>query len=96
MIEALDRLREQGVALDYLRIRGFPFGADVREFLARHERHIVIEQNRDGQLRSLLILDTGIAPDRLLSLLDYGGIPLGTNRVMRGIQALLAGAPVPA
>lgn len=96
VIEALDRLREQGVALDYLRIRGFPFGADVREFLARHERHIVIEQNRDGQLRSLLILDTGIAPDRLLSLLDYGGIPLGTNRVMRGIQALLAGAPVPA
>jgi len=92
VMEGLDRLREQGVALDYLRIRGFPFGADVREFLARHERHIVIEQNRDGQLRALLILETGTAPDRLLSLLDYGGIPLGTDRVIEGVQALLAGA----
>jgi 2-oxoglutarate ferredoxin oxidoreductase subunit alpha len=93
VLEGLDRLREQGIALDYMRIRGFPFGATVREFLASHERHIVIEQNRDGQLRSLLILETGTAPDRLLSLLDYGGIPLGTDVVVHGIMALLAPEP---
>lgn len=93
VLEALDRLRERGIALDYLRVRGFPFGAEVRAFLAAHDRHIVIEQNRDGQFRSLLILETGTAPDRLLSLLDYGGIPLGTDRVIEGVTALLEGVP---
>jgi 2-oxoglutarate ferredoxin oxidoreductase subunit alpha len=93
VLEGLDRLREQGIALDYMRIRGFPFGTAVREFLASHERHVVIEQNRDGQLRSMLILDTGTAPDRLLSLLDYGGIPLGTDVVIEGITALLTPEP---
>jgi 2-oxoglutarate ferredoxin oxidoreductase subunit alpha len=93
VLEGLDRLRDQGVALDYMRIRGFPFHQSVREFIAAHERCIVVEQNRDGQLRSLLILETGTAPDRLLSVLDYGGIPLGTDRVIEGITGLLDGVP---
>jgi 2-oxoglutarate ferredoxin oxidoreductase subunit alpha len=74
-----------------MRVRGFPFGTAVREFLARHDRHIVIEQNRDGQLRSLLVLETGIAPERLLSIREYGGLPLGTNQVVDGILGLLQG-----
>ena len=94
VLEGLDRLRERGVVLDVMRIRGFPFGADVREFLASHDRHIVIEQNRDGQLRSLLILETGIAPERLLSLREYGGLPLGTNQVIEGVLGLLQGSEV--
>jgi 2-oxoglutarate ferredoxin oxidoreductase subunit alpha len=94
VIEALDRLREQGVALDFLRIRGFPFGKAVREFLTRHDKYIVIEQNRDAQLRSLLILETGIAPDRLMSILEYGGLPLGTNQVVDGVLGLLKGTEV--
>lgn len=96
VLEALDRLREEGVVLDYLRVRGFPFGAPVREFLARHDRHIVIEQNRDGQLRSMLILETGIAPDRLRSVREYGGLPLGTDQVIRGIHGALQGQEVTA
>ena len=80
--------------LDFMRVRGFPFGKPVREFLTRHDKYIVIEQNRDGQLRSLLILETGIAPERLLSLREYGGLPFGTNQVMEGIQAALQGAEV--
>jgi len=96
VLEGLDRLREQGVVLDYMRVRGFPFGAPVREFLARHEKHIVIEQNRDGQLRSLLTLETGIAPERLLSFRDYGGLPLGTNQVVEGVLGLLQGVEVSA
>jgi 2-oxoglutarate/2-oxoacid ferredoxin oxidoreductase subunit alpha len=94
VLEGLDRLREQGVILDYMRIRAFPFGDEVREFLASHDKHIVIEQNRDGQLRSLLILETGTAPDRLLSLREYGGLPLGTNRVVDGVLGLLQGTEV--
>jgi 2-oxoglutarate ferredoxin oxidoreductase subunit alpha len=94
VLEGLDRLREQGVVLDVMRIRGFPFGPEVREFLASHDKHIVIEQNRDGQLRSLLILETEIAPERLLSLREYGGLPLGTNQVVEGVLELLQGAEV--
>jgi 2-oxoglutarate ferredoxin oxidoreductase subunit alpha len=54
----------------------------------------VVEQNRDAQLRSLLILETGIAPDRLLSIREYGGLPLGTNQVIDGVLGLLKGAEV--
>ena len=86
--EAVNRLAADGVVLDTMRIRGFPFDSDVREFLERHEINFVVEQNRDGQLRSLLILETGIAGDRLLSIRDYGGVPLSAKRVMEGVRAL--------
>lgn len=94
VLEGLDRLAERGVPLDYLRVRGFPFGDAVREFIAAHERCIVIEQNRDAQLRSLLILETGVDPARLRSLLDYGGLPLGTDRVIAGVMSHLEGVAV--
>jgi len=96
VLEGLDRLKEQGIALDYMRVRGFPFGKPVREFLARHDKFIVIEQNRDAQLRSLITLECGIAPERLLSVREYGGLPLGTNQVVEGILGQLQGAEVPA
>jgi 2-oxoglutarate ferredoxin oxidoreductase subunit alpha len=94
VLEGMDRLKEQGIAVDYMRIRGFPFGKPVREFLERHDKYIVIEQNRDAQLRSLLILETGIAPERLMSIREYGGLPLGTNQVVDGVVKLLHGAEV--
>lgn len=87
LVEALDRLAAEGIALDYMRIRGFPFDAPVAGFLARHERTFVVEQNRDGQLRSLLMLETGIAGDRLVPIRDYGGMPLSARRVMDGVRA---------
>src|SRR5689334_20513501 len=59
--EAVDRLAADGVHADYLRIRAFPFAASVREFVEAHPRCYVVEQNRDGQLRSLIALETGIA-----------------------------------
>jgi 2-oxoglutarate ferredoxin oxidoreductase subunit alpha len=57
----------------------------VRAFIDAHERCYVVEQNRDGQLRSLLALETGIARDRMTSILDYGGLPLTADRVVRGV-----------
>jgi 2-oxoglutarate ferredoxin oxidoreductase subunit alpha len=89
VLEALDRLRERGVPLDFMRVRAFPFGSAVKEFAAAHERCIVIEQNRDGQLRSLLILETGLPGDRFLSVREYGGLPFGTNQVIDGVLAQL-------
>ncbi|HYH81405.1 MAG TPA: 2-oxoacid:acceptor oxidoreductase subunit alpha, partial [Longimicrobium sp.] len=88
VLEAVDRLAAEGTLLDYMRIRGFPFDAPVADFLRRHERVFVVEQNRDGQLRSLLQLETGIAGDRLASIRDYGGVPLSARRVMEGVHAL--------
>jgi 2-oxoglutarate ferredoxin oxidoreductase subunit alpha len=88
--EAVDRLAGEGIALDSMRIRGFPFDAPVDEFLRRHERTFVVEQNRDGQLRSLLMLETGIAGDRLVSIRDYGGVPLSARRVMDGVRGRMA------
>ena len=68
-----------------MRIRAFPFGPGVREFIEAHPKCYVVEQNRDGQLRSLLALETGIARDRMISVLDYGGLPLTADRVVAGI-----------
>jgi 2-oxoglutarate ferredoxin oxidoreductase subunit alpha len=78
-------LGEKGVHVDYLRIRAFPFGADVQTFLDNHERIFVIEQNRDAQLRSLLILETDVAKERLISVLHYSGVPLDFPTVFTAI-----------
>ena len=85
VLEAVDRLRAGGVYADYMRIRAFPFAAGVREFIEAHEPCYVVEQNRDGQLRTLLAIETGIARDRMMSVLDYGGLPLTADRVVAGI-----------
>ena len=58
-VEALDLLAKDGIALDYMRVRGFPFGDEVREVPRAHDVNFVVEQNRDAQLRSLLMLETG-------------------------------------
>jgi 2-oxoglutarate ferredoxin oxidoreductase subunit alpha len=88
-VEALDLLAEDGVVLDYMRVRGFPFGDDVARFLDSHEVVFVVEQNRDGQLRNLLVLETGIASERLESVRYYGGFPLSASHVIDGVKAKL-------
>ncbi len=88
-VEALDLLAREGIALDYMRVRGFPFGDDVREFLASHEVNFVVEQNRDAQLRSLLTLETAVPLDRLHSVRYYGGFPMSAHHVVTGVKARL-------
>ncbi|HZS95125.1 MAG TPA: 2-oxoacid:acceptor oxidoreductase subunit alpha, partial [Chloroflexota bacterium] len=87
--EALAVLARQGLAADYLRIRGFPFHKSVTEFIEEHEFCFVVEQNRDAQLRSLLILETPAAKDKLIPVLVYGGFPLSASQVVEGITAKL-------
>jgi 2-oxoglutarate ferredoxin oxidoreductase subunit alpha len=91
MLEARDALSAEGIDADYMRIKAFPFGSVVREFLESHETLFVIEQNRDAQLRSLLTIETGIPRDRLIPVLDYGGLPLTadfvTGEVTRALEA---------
>ncbi len=88
--EAIDRLRAQGVHLDYMRVRAFPFGEEVDTFLKAHQTNFIVEQNRDAQLRALLTLETGVEKSRLRSILHYNGMPLAAgyvvDRVMSAVQ----------
>jgi 2-oxoglutarate/2-oxoacid ferredoxin oxidoreductase subunit alpha len=85
VLEAVDRLRGSGLSVDYMRVRAFPFAPSVRAFLESHPSCYVVEQNRDGQLRTLLAIETGRARDSLSSVLDYGGLPLTADRVVHGV-----------
>jgi 2-oxoglutarate ferredoxin oxidoreductase subunit alpha len=88
--EALDQLRGGGLAVDYLRVRGFPFGEEVEAFLATHRTIIVVEQNRDAQLKSLLTLETKVEKHKLRSVLYYSGLPMSADCIVAGIGSVMA------
>jgi len=85
----LATLRRSGVAIDYLRVRGFPFGAEVEEFLAAHQTIFVVEQNRDAQLRALLTLETAVEKKKLRSILHYDGLPMSSDCIVEGVNRAL-------
>ncbi len=85
-LEARQILSGQGMSLSYCRIRAFPFGEGIRGFLDRHDTCYVLEQNRDGQLKSLLVNEFGIDPARLRSVLIYDGLPVSAGSVVNGIR----------
>jgi 2-oxoglutarate ferredoxin oxidoreductase subunit alpha len=89
MAEAVEHLREDGIVLDTLRIRGFPFPDSIRDFIAAHESVYVVEQNRDGQLRNLLVDEFGIDPARLVAVLHYDGTPITARFIANTIAARL-------
>jgi len=80
--EALDQLGAQDVALNYCRMKAFPFSDAVRDFIEKHEVVYVVEQNRDAQLRTLLMLDSDVDPAKLVSLLHYDGMPLSAEFIV--------------
>ncbi len=87
--EALDVLDSRGIPADFMRIRAFPFPESVEEFLNDHEFNFIVEQNRDAQMKSLLLLETGVAKDKLRSICVYGGFPLSAKRVTDRIASQL-------
>jgi len=86
-VEALDQFAGEGIAVDYMRVRGFPFGDEVRRFLESHETTFIVEQNRDGQLRNLLMLETGVPVEKLHSVRYYAGFPMSAEHVVAGLKA---------
>jgi 2-oxoglutarate ferredoxin oxidoreductase subunit alpha len=84
--EAMEDLAAQGHVGDFMRVRGFPFSEEVEGFLATHEKVFIVEQNRDAQLRSLLVLETRAPKEKLISILAYGGFPLQAAQVVRGVR----------
>ena len=76
MDEAIDLLAEQGIALDVLRIRAFPFNEDVARFIDEHDQVFVVEQNRDAQMRTMIVNELEMNPKKLQRVLHYDGSPI--------------------
>jgi 2-oxoglutarate ferredoxin oxidoreductase subunit alpha len=83
--EALDRLEAQNIGLNYCRVKAFPFTDAVREFIDQHDVVYVVEQNRDAQLRTLLIEDIDADQNKLVSVLHYDGMPLNAGFVVGAV-----------
>lgn len=89
MQEALEVLADDGIHLDALRLRAYPFAASVADFIARHERVFVVEQNRDAQMRSLLVNELEVDPARLVKVLHYDGTPITARFITAAVVAHL-------
>jgi 2-oxoglutarate ferredoxin oxidoreductase subunit alpha len=94
MHEALDALEAQGMHLDALRLRGFPFAQEVFDFIAAHDEVFVVEQNRDAQLRTLLVNEGGVNPAKLVPVLHYDGTPITARFIIGAIGDRLRGLNV--
>ena len=90
MDEAMTAIEAQGVHLDTLRVRAFPFHDKVIDFITAHDQVFVIEQNRDAQLRMLLVNEGAIDPARLISVLHYDGTPITARFIIGEIGERLA------
>jgi 2-oxoglutarate ferredoxin oxidoreductase subunit alpha len=85
--EAVLILSERGIHLDLLRLRAFPFGPEVEAFIDAHEHVFVVEQNRDGQMRSLLVNELEISPKKLGKVVHYDGTPISARFIATAIAA---------
>jgi 2-oxoglutarate/2-oxoacid ferredoxin oxidoreductase subunit alpha len=92
MLEAAEMLAADGIELDLMRVRGFPFSEEVGAFIATHERVFVVEQNRDAQLRTLLITELEIDPAKLARVLHFDGSPITARMIAGKIESLAATA----
>jgi 2-oxoglutarate/2-oxoacid ferredoxin oxidoreductase subunit alpha len=95
--EALETLDAQGRHVNALRLRGFPFADEVFDFIAQHDQVFVVEQNRDAQLRTLIMNEGGVDPAKLIAVKHYDGTPITARFIAGEIAArLTAGSLVEA
>jgi 2-oxoglutarate/2-oxoacid ferredoxin oxidoreductase subunit alpha len=92
--EALHVMAGRGIGMDTLRLRAFPFSEAVYQFIAEHETVFVVEQNRDAQMRTLLVNEGEIAPARLIPVLHYDGTPITARFIVEAISRELSGRRV--
>lgn len=91
MSEAIERLEEEGIELDQMRIRAFPFAPEVFEFIRRRQQVFVIDQNRDAQMRTLLINEGDVEPAKLVSVRYYGGLSISADFIADKISTYFEG-----
>ncbi len=87
--EAVKLLNEQEISLDTMRVKAFPFGAKFADFINAHKKIFVIEQNRDAQFKSLMMIELGVNPEKLISILNYDGTPITADNIFEQIKSNL-------
>jgi 2-oxoglutarate ferredoxin oxidoreductase subunit alpha len=92
--EAMDLLNEKGIDIDAIRIKAFPFNKEVESFIDSHEKVFVIEQNRDAQMRTLLINELDITPKKLIKILNFDGTPITADFIVNKVIAELPKAQI--
>jgi 2-oxoglutarate ferredoxin oxidoreductase subunit alpha len=90
MHEALEALVGKNIFINALRIRSFPFQDEINEFVRSHSKVFVVEQNRDAQLKTLLVNDAGIDPASLISILHYDGTPITARFIEKEISEIVS------
>jgi 2-oxoglutarate ferredoxin oxidoreductase subunit alpha len=88
--EAVGILQQRGIPINSLRLRAFPFQSEVIDFITSHETVFVIEQNRDAQMRKLLLAESDLTPSKLVSILHFDGLPITAQFIIEQIQQALA------
>ncbi len=96
VLEALEELEADGIRVNAMRLKGFPFADEVKAFCDAHDRVFVVEQNRDAQMRSLLMLEAGIEGDKLVATLNFDGMPLTAAFVHGAVRASMGPVKVAA
>jgi 2-oxoglutarate ferredoxin oxidoreductase subunit alpha len=87
--ETIGRFSKRGLKINSLRLRAFPFQDEVIDFINKHETIFVIEQNRDAQLKTMLMTENSISPGKLQSILNFDGLPITANFITKKIQTCL-------
>ncbi len=87
--EAMDILKEEKIVVDAIRLKSFPFNKDVEYFINSHDTVFVIEQNRDAQMKSLLMIELGVDPKKLISVLNYDGMPITADNILNQVKVNL-------
>ena len=90
--EAMETMAASGLKFDAMRLRAFPFNKTVEDFIHTHEKVFIIEQNRDGQMRSLLINELNVDPQKMIPVLNYDGMPITAHAIMTLINKNLSPA----
>ena len=90
MQESLDQLSIAGFPIDAMRIRSFPFGAEVRDFIDQHERIFLVEQNRDAQMKTLIVSEGSVNPQKFISILCFDGAPITANFISESILEIIS------
>jgi 2-oxoglutarate ferredoxin oxidoreductase subunit alpha len=83
--EAMDMLKEDKILVDGLRIKSFPFDQIAIDFLQSHKYIFIVEQNRDAQMKSLIMIELGISAEKLISVLNYDGLPITATNIVHQI-----------
>lgn len=82
----MDLLNDEQIKIDALRLKSFPFNQEVENFINTHATVFVIEQNRDGQMRSLLMIELDANPQKLISVLNYDGMPITADQIVKQVK----------